>query len=144
MVPTVRHGLVVVNEPGPETIVKVIGVPAGALLEPVPEPSLTFMCAVKTWVVFTGFSAVGGLIWMFASTYVLTASAELRPVPSVWTVNVVGGEPIDSVADAWPVTFPPVAELKVIVHWPSASVFAPAWCSVPVGVVCTAPFGRSA
>ena len=68
VVPTVRHGLVVVNEPGPEAIVKVIGVPAGAFTKPAPEPSFTFMCAVRTWFVFTGLSAVGGLIWMFAST----------------------------------------------------------------------------
>ena len=56
-------------------------------------------------------------------------------MPSVWTVNVAGGAPIDSVADAWPVTLPAVGEVKVIVHWPLASVFAPACVHVPVGVV---------
>src|SRR6266700_3317219 len=51
--------------PGPESIEKVTSAPfAGA--EPV--PSFTFTCAVNVCVVPTSFVAVGGEIWMFAST----------------------------------------------------------------------------
>jgi hypothetical protein len=64
--PSVGHGLTVVNAPGPESIVKPISVPAGALTKP--EPVFTLTCAVKTWVAPTGLVAVGGLIWMLAST----------------------------------------------------------------------------
>ena len=62
-------------------------------------------------------------------------------MPSVWTVNVVAGVPIDSVEVAWPVTLPPLGETKVIVHWPCAFVLAPAWVQVPVaGFGSVAPF----
>ena len=80
--PAVVHGFVVVNEPGPESIVKLICVPSGAFWKP-PVPVFTLTCAVNTWLTPTRFVAVGGVIWMFASTYVLTASPELPPVPSV-------------------------------------------------------------
>jgi hypothetical protein len=50
--------------------------------------------------------------------------------------TVIGTEPlIDSVADAWPVTLPAVADVNVTVHCPAASVFAPAFVQVPVGAV---------
>src|SRR5690348_12228832 len=45
-----------------------------------------------------------------------------------------------SVDVACPVTFPADGELKVIVHCPFASVFAPAVVHEPVGAECTAPF----
>src|SRR5262249_30869760 len=48
--------------------------------------------------------------------------------------------PTVRVEDAWPVTVPAVGELKVIVHWPLASVFGPAFVQLPVGAVCAAPF----
>ena len=72
----------------------------------------------------TGFVAVAGVIWMFASTNVLTASPVLPPVPFVSVVTVA--PPIVRLAEACPVTFPAVPEVKVIVHCPLASVFAPA------------------
>ena len=78
---------------------------------------------------------------MFASTNVLTASPVLRPVPSVWTVNVVAGVPIDSVADAWPVTLPAGRRGegdRALAG--GVGVRARRRCSVPVGAVCTAPF----
>ena len=112
---TVRQGFVVVNEPVlPATIENVIGVPAGAFANPAPEPSFTSKCAVKVCVVSTGFVPFGE-IEIRASTNVLTAPGEFgAPVP-VATVN--GAEPAtESVADAWPVTLPAVAELKTIVH----------------------------
>ena len=67
------------------------------------------------WFVDTGLFAVAGVIWMFASTNVLTASPEFGATPSVCTVN--GAEPpTDSVEDACAVTFPAVLELITIVH----------------------------
>ena len=104
--------------------------PAGAFTKP-PVPVLTFTCAVKVCVWPIRFVAVGGVIWMFASTKVLTASPEFCPVPSVWIVN--GAEPLtESVAEAWPVTLPAVGEVKVIVHWPEALVFGAGVVQVPV------------
>src|SRR3954447_2099735 len=44
VVPTVRQGFVLVNPPTPETIANVMGVPAGALTKPAPEPSFTLRC----------------------------------------------------------------------------------------------------
>ena len=89
------------------------------------------------------FVAVGGVIWMFASTNVLTASPEFRPVPSVCDRDDRAGA-VDraSVADAWPVTLPAVGEVKMIVHWPVASVFAPASSQVLAAAFTTelAPF----
>src|SRR5262249_54094078 len=76
LVPSVVHVLTpFTNDPEPLTIANVIGVPAGASTNPL--PGFTFTCAVSTCVVPTGFRAVGGVIWMLASTYVLTPSAEL-------------------------------------------------------------------
>ena len=66
------------NEPGPETIVKLTEVPAGAGVKPVPGLALT--CAVKTCVLPTGLIAVCGEIWMFAST---TASGSHGPSDAV-------------------------------------------------------------
>ena len=138
--PTVRHGLRVVNEPGPETFVNVIGVPSGAFTKPAPSPAFTFMCAVNTWVVFDRVER------RLRRDLDVRVDVRLDRVGRV-EARAVGldGErrrrvPIDSVADAWPVTLPAVGEVKVIVHWPFASVFAPAACSVPVGAVCAAPF----
>ena len=45
-----------------------------------------------------------------------------------------------SVAVACPVTLPGVFDVKVIVHWPFAFVFGPAFPQVPVAAVCAAPF----
>ena len=47
--PAVVHGFVVVNAPGPLSIVKLIVVPSGAFTKP-PVPVLTFTCAVKVCV----------------------------------------------------------------------------------------------
>ena len=74
--PAVVHGFGVVNAPGPVSIVKLICVPSGAFWKP-PVPVFTLTCAVNACVAPTRFVAVGGVIWMFASTNVLTASPEL-------------------------------------------------------------------
>src|SRR5262245_13899094 len=63
--PAVVHGFGVVNEPGPLSIVKLICVPSGAFVNPL--PLFTFTCAVKTWFWPTRFVPFGW-IWMFAST----------------------------------------------------------------------------
>jgi hypothetical protein len=47
--------------------VKLITVPSGAFAK-VPEPASTFTCPVTVWFVEIGLFAVGGAIWMFAST----------------------------------------------------------------------------
>src|SRR4051794_40477816 len=112
--PTVVHGFVVVNEPGPLTLVKLIDVPAGAFTKPAPLPSFTLTCAVNTLSVPIGFVSVCGVIWMFASTKVLTASTELPARPLVWTVMATPPTESDEVACA--VTLPAVGEVKVIVH----------------------------
>ena len=52
------------------------------------------------------------------------ASPVLPPIPLVSAVTVA--PPTESVADAWPVTLPAVADANVIVHCPFESVFAPA------------------
>src|SRR5215208_2802552 len=70
---TVAHGFGVVNEPGPLSIVKLIGVAAGAFANP--EPLLTLTCAVKVCVVPTGLVPFGVML-MFAST---TASGSQGP-----------------------------------------------------------------
>ena len=131
--PVVVHGFNVVNDPGPPSIVKKIGVPFGAFTKPAPLPLFTFTCAVNTWFVPTGFVAVCGAIWMFASTNVFTPSLEFGATPSVATVT--GTPPTLSVEVACPRTLPAVGEVNVIVHRPFASVFAPAFVHVPVGVV---------
>ena len=97
VVPTVVHVGEPTNEPGPDWMLAVMLVPAGALTKPVPGLTLTWR--VRTWVVPTGLVAVAGVIWMLASTNVLTASPLLGAVPSVWTVNAA--EPLTlSVEDA--------------------------------------------
>src|ERR1044071_1744904 len=74
---------------------------------------------------------------IFASTNVFTASALFGELPSVDTVT---GRPASvSVDDAWPVTVPVELDVKVIVHCPFASVFAPAFVHEPVGAECVAP-----
>jgi hypothetical protein len=40
----------------------------------------------------------------------------LRPTPSVSTLTVVDGVPIDRLADAWAVTLPGVGEVKTMMH----------------------------
>src|SRR5262249_40026282 len=115
-----------------------ICVPSGALVNE-PDPVLTSTCPVSVWVALTGFAAVNGEIEIFASTYVLTASAELPFSPSVCTDTWTPPANVN-VADACPVTFPADGEVKVIVHWPFASVFAPAFVHDPVGAECAAPF----
>src|SRR4051794_14171843 len=62
-------------------IVKLIVVPTGALENPV--PSFTLTCAVNVCGWPARFVAAGGVIWMFASTKVLTASTELPFWPFV-------------------------------------------------------------
>ena len=104
-------------------------VPAGALAK-LPPPALTLTWMVRVWSVPIGLAAVWGVIWMFASTNVLTAGPLLPPVPLVVTVKGVG-VPSDPVQLALPVTLPGVGEVKVIVHWPAASVFGPAVVHVP-------------
>ena len=130
--PTVVHGFAVVNEPGPLSFVKLIDVPSGAFTKPLPSPAFTFTCAVKTWSVPTGFESVIGVIWMFASTNVLTASTELPARPLVWTVNAHSRRSTAS-RSREPVTLPAVGEMNVIVHWTWPSVFVAAAAQVPVG-----------
>jgi hypothetical protein len=85
----------------------------------------------------TAFVAFGA-IEILAFTNVLTASTEFSPSPSVSTVN--GAEPAtESNELAWPVTVPVVGDVNVIVHWPAAFVFAPAFVHVPVGAEWVAP-----
>src|SRR5262249_8992725 len=60
----------------------VIEVPSGAFANE-PDPLLTLTCRVSVWFVPTGFVAVCGVIWMFASTNVFTASGELPFWPFV-------------------------------------------------------------
>ena len=99
-------------------------VPAGAFAK-LPPPVLTLTWIVSVWSVPIGLLAVWGVIWMFASTNVLTAGPLLPPVPLVVTVKVAACR-ADPVQLALPVTLPGVGEVKVIVHWPAASVFGPA------------------
>ena len=68
--------------PGPDAIAKLITVPSGAFTKP-PTPVLTFTCPVSVWFVPTGFEALAGLIWMFASTQFFVAFPELPFAPSV-------------------------------------------------------------
>src|SRR5207245_2687944 len=83
--------------------------PSGALTYPLPSPAFTFTCAVNVCGWPTRLTPFG-VIWMFASTNVLTASPELPAVASVCTVKAA--EPLtDSVDDAWPSTLPAVAEV---------------------------------
>ena len=69
---------------------KLIGVPAGAFDEARRAGVHVDVRREHVRPCRRGFVAVGGVIWMFASTNVLTASPELRPVPSVSTVNGAG------------------------------------------------------
>jgi hypothetical protein len=130
--PVVGELITTVQEPVPPAVVQVLGptnvdvapfefvteklmtVPSGAFTKPAPEPSFTFTCPVRVWFVPISFAAVGGVIWMLASTNVLTAGPELPPVPLV--VTVIDAPLMFSVEVAVPVTFPAVGEVKVIVH----------------------------
>ena len=67
------------NVPGPLTFVKVISVPSGALTKP--PPAFTFTWPVSVWFVPTAFSAVGGVIWMFASTAVTANGSQAASWP---------------------------------------------------------------
>ena len=112
--PAVVHGFGVPSVPGPLSFVKLICVPSGAGTNPPPEPSFTFTCAVNVCVAPIRFVPFG-VIEMFASTNVFTASPPLGATPSVCTVN--GADPpTDNVEVACPVTFPAVGEVNVIVH----------------------------
>ena len=59
-------------------------VPSGAFAKP-PVPSSTLTCPVSTWFVESGFVAVWGEIWMFASTNVAAALPEFGATPFVAT-----------------------------------------------------------
>ena len=64
-------------------------------------------------------------------------------MPSVWTVN--GAEPpTDSVARGVAGDLARRSEVKVMVHWPDALVFAPASVQVPVGASAPRRWYRSA
>src|SRR5215212_7198146 len=63
VVPTVVHWLPPTNEAVPDWIEPVQVVPSGAFVAPV--PLLTFTWQVRTWLVPTWFTAVGGVSWMF-------------------------------------------------------------------------------
>src|SRR3954470_3451190 len=71
VVPTVVHVGEPTNEPGPDWMLAVMLVPAGAFTKPVPGLTLTWR--VRTWLVPIGLCALAGVIPMFASTNVLTA-----------------------------------------------------------------------
>jgi hypothetical protein len=112
--PAVVHGFADVNAPGPLSFVKLICVPFGALTKPLPSPAFTFTCAVNVCESPTRFTPFG-VIWIFASTNVFTASPEFGDTPSVATVNAA--EPAtDNVDDACPVTLPAALDVKTIVH----------------------------
>ena len=119
VVPVVGELICTVHEPVPPEVVHELGptnaavappafdseneivVPSGAFTKLLPEPSFTFTCPVSVWFVPTGFDAVSGVIWMFASTNVFTASPEFGATPLVSTCTVAGGGgPTESVADA--------------------------------------------
>src|SRR5215203_2030550 len=128
VVPTVRHEFAPTKAAvAPLALIseKSITVPAGALTKPPPSPALMLTCPVSVWFALTGFVAAWGVIWMLASTNVLTAGPEFPPVPLVVTVNGVG-VPRLPVQLALPVTLPGVGEENVIRHCPAALVFAPA------------------
>ena len=59
-------------------------VPAGAFAKP-PPPLLTLMWQCSVWFVPTWLVAVAGVIWMFASTNVFTASPLFGATPLVCT-----------------------------------------------------------
>src|SRR5262249_32040754 len=89
-VPPVVVQFCVVGVPGPEVIETVQTVPSGAFAQPV--PSLTLMWQVRTWFVPTGFVAVAGVIWMFASTqffcaFPLPPDAVFAAVPVVRVIT---------------------------------------------------------
>src|SRR5580765_5578920 len=94
-------------------------------------------CPVIVWLVLTGLIAVAGGTWMLAAKHVFTAGPEFPAFPSVVTVTFL--PPIEIVAVAVPVTLPAELETNVIVHWPFASVFGPAFVQEPVGAEWTAP-----
>ena len=93
---------------------KLIDVPAGAFTKPAPSAVVHVDVRREHVRRADRVRAVRGVIWMFASTNVLTASTELPVWPLVWTV--IGTPPIESVDVACAVTLPAVGEVKVIVH----------------------------
>ena len=66
--PDVVHGVAGVKRARPESIVKLIVRPVRRVHEAA-APLFTLTCAVNMCVAPTGFVAVGGVIWMFASTF---------------------------------------------------------------------------
>jgi hypothetical protein len=105
-----------VGVPGPEVIVTVHVVPSGAFTKPVPGLTLTWQ--VSTWFVPTGFVAVPGVIWMFASTQFLLAFPDppdavfcAVPVVRVTTTPLTG---MSDVADT--TVTPGVADVIVTVQ----------------------------
>jgi hypothetical protein len=97
--------------PGPDTIdaVAVCG-PASIV------PLIAFTVIVSTWLWLISFVAVGGLIWMFASTQTLVAGPELPAVPFVVRFRTM---PLTvTVVDAFSVEVPAVAEVIVTVQLP--------------------------
>ena len=105
-VPVVGEVIVVVHDPVPPEVVHWVGgfgvdvaplsmvvnvmmVPSGAFTYPAPWPALTLTWAVNVCGSFTRFVPVG-VIWMLASTKVLTAGPLFGATPSVVTVNGVG------------------------------------------------------
>src|SRR3954453_13920877 len=103
----------VAGVPGPAVMFTVHTVPAGAFTKP--EPSLTLMWHVSTWLSPTGSVSVSGVIWMFASTNVFTAGPLFGATPFVETVNA-DGVPRVPVQLALPVTLPAEFDVNVIVH----------------------------
>src|SRR5262245_46609368 len=120
VLPAVGELIVTVQDPVPPAVVQVfapagtktaeapalfvsenvITVPSGAFTKPAPFPASTLTWPVSVWLVFTGFVAFCGVIWMFALTQVFVASPEFGATPFVSIVN--GAEPFtDNVADAW-------------------------------------------
>src|SRR6476469_1205716 len=89
----------------------------------VPLRALTVI--VSTWFVLIAFVAFAGVIWMFALTNCLVAGPPFGATPLVDTPKLA--EPAtETVALALPTTEPAVFDVKTMVHWPAAFVFAPA------------------
>src|SRR3954454_6994713 len=105
--------------PGPLRIENPIAVPAGAFANA--EPALTFTWPVRVWFVATGLFADAGVIWMFASTHVLTAGPlPFGPAPMLavaGSVSRVSATPSRvSAAVAFAVVVPAVGLLMISVH----------------------------
>ena len=95
-----------VNAPGPLSIVKLICVPSGAFSKPRRAVVHVDVRRERVRSCRPRFVAVGGVIWMFASTNVLTASAEFGAMPSVCDRERRRARRPSSVEVACPVTVP--------------------------------------